>query len=1122
VKKGILITRSLWYYRRTHSAVAGGVAIAVAVLAGALLVGVSVRESLRQLALERLGNTGTVVSAERPFLEAVATALSTDDRFQATAPILYLQGTAVRESDGRRAYRVNVYGVDDRFWRFHGAEGAAGPADRDSLVSPDLAVELGIRAGEPLLLGLERQDDIPRETLYSKKDETARTLRFTCSGTALRSKAGNFSLQPGQGPVRNVFVSLRRLQRDLNCRGRANVVLVRDTGADPAALRRRLRAAVTLEDFGVGIRRIPSSDVLSIGAGRIVLDDSLVESAAEASAAANLETSGITTWLATSIRAGGREIPYSAVTAADLGKGPFAGVRLIAGRLPSAAGPERDAIWLNEWAWKELGVEPGASVEIEYYVWLEAGRVESRRTSFRLEGVVAIDGVVGPGLSPEYPGIAEAATLNDWDPPFPVDLKQIRPRDEEYWERHRATPKAFIRAAAGRDLWRTRFGSITSILVRPRAGTDTESARVAIGRELLARLDPEKHGFAITPARARAIEASRGSTDFGEYFLYFSFFLIAAAVLLAALFFRLGIEQRLPGIGILAATGFSPGSIRSLFLVEGLAVAAAGSLVGCAAALGYAWLLVSGLGNWWVGAVGTRDISLHVTPFPLIAGALGGFAASTCAITMTLRMVRRNPVRSLLTGILEPEKARKRAHRRAGFYAAGFLAAGLCAMAAGISGAIPQVAGFFVAGFQLVIAAVAATARILRRPRRSSGALRGRGGIVRLGWLGTTFRPGRSVLCVTLIAFALFVVVSMEAFHHEERDISLSPDSGTGGFRLLAESTAPLVHDISAPGGRAELGFVDAFAAAVEDVRFVPFRLRPGDDTSCLNLYVPRQPRILGASPAFVRMNRFGFQSSTAANAAQARNPWELLDVDPGDDAIPAIADANTIQYVLHSSVGSAISVTDELGRPVRLRFVAALRNSIFQGELIVGEANFLRLFPGQQGYRWFLIETEGRDEASLTSVLEERLSPWGFDVQPSRERLASYQRVENTYLSTFQALGALGLILGTAGMATVLLRNVLERRGELALLRAVGFRSSDLTSIILCENLALLALGIACGTGPALLAVAPALLTRGITYPLAGLAAILGGILVTGLLASILAVAAAVRAPLLASLRGE
>ena len=73
-------------------------------------------------------------------------------------------------------------------------------------------------------------------------------------------------------------------------------------------------------------------------------------------------------------------------------------------------------------------------------------------------------------------------------------------------------------------------------------------------------------------------------------------------------------------------------------------------------------------------------------------------------------------------------------------------------------------------------------------------------------------------------------------------------------------------------------------------------------------------------------------------------------------------------------------------------------------------------------------------------------------------DRLAEFHRVENTYLSTFQALGGLGLLLGTVGLGAVLLRNALERRRELALLEAVGYRRGHFLLMAVAENTLLLA----------------------------------------------------------------
>ena len=170
----------------------------------------------------------------------------------------------------------------------------------------------------------------------------------------------------------------------------------------------------------------------------------------------------------------------------------------------------------------------------------------------------------------------------------------------------------------------------------------------------------------------------------------------------------------------------------------------------------------------------------------------------------------------------------------------------------------------------------------------------------------------------------------------------------------------------------------------------------------------------------------------------------------------------------------------DGAGAPVRLQVVAALRDSVLQGILIVSEAHFLRMFPSQQGHRFFLVDVPAQDAPSVVGPLAEHLADEGMRVESARERLAAFHRVENTYLSTFQSLGALGLVLGAFGLVAVLLRNVLERRGELALLRAMGYRERTLAAMVVAEHVLLMVGGLVCGTVSALVAIAPAVAARG------------------------------------------
>ena len=377
------------------------------------------------------------------------------------------------------------------------------------------------------------------------------------------------------------------------------------------------------------------------------------------------------------------------------------------------------------------------------------------------------------------------------------------------------------------------------------------------------------------------------------------------------------------------------------------------------------------------------------------------------------------------------------------------------------------------------------------------------------------------MLCIALIASAAFVIVAVDAFRLGDKELTRDKRSGSGGFPLLAESLLPLVYDPNTSEGREALNLQDS--PELENITFSRFRVRSGDDSSCLNLYQPRNPKIIAPTEEFIRANRFTFQSSLAGTNEEKANPWLLLNGELSDGAVPVIADANSLTYILHRKLGDEI-VLNQANGPIRLRVVATLADSIFQSELLMSERNFLRLFPEQEGQRFFLIDVPtGEDRLNtISSTLEDRLADFGFDVAATSERLANFHRVQNTFLSTFQMLGALGLVLGTLGLAAVLLRNVFERRRELALLRAFGFHSWHFALMVIAENAMLLFYGLATGTFCALLAIAPVFFSRSGQLPGISLALLLLAVLISGLAASLAATLAALRSPLLPALRAE
>jgi ABC-type antimicrobial peptide transport system permease subunit len=301
----------------------------------------------------------------------------------------------------------------------------------------------------------------------------------------------------------------------------------------------------------------------------------------------------------------------------------------------------------------------------------------------------------------------------------------------------------------------------------------------------------------------------------------------------------------------------------------------------------------------------------------------------------------------------------------------------------------------------------------------------------------------------------------------------------------------------------------------------VPFRLREGDEASCLNLNRAQVPRVLGVDPrALSELKAFTF--SGAVDKSANGDPWSLLSHPEDQGTVPAIGDMNTVEWALGKSLGATVPYVDDRGNPFQLRIVGILSNSILQGGLLISEENFVRMFPSRSGYQVFLIDAPPGRSAAVAQELGKGLEDVGMDLTPAPERLADFNTVENTYLSIFAVLGGLGLLLGSLGLGVIVLRNVLERRGELALLQAVGFGQGALQWLVFSEHSLLMVLGLLVGVLAAVVAVLPALQSPGSEVPYLSLGLTLAGVFLSGFLWTWAATTVALRGPLMAALRNQ
>lgn len=1094
-----LTHRSLWHFRRTHAAVAIGVAVATAVLVGALVVGDSVRGSLRDLTLQRLGRITHAVAPGRPFRAALAEEIATLDGVEAT-PIFSLRATVTHRAAGEthRASDVSLIGCLSEFWGFgESSHATAEPVEKSgAVITESLAQELGIQAGDEVVVRVAKADALPADSPLGEKSDTTVSVRVPVASVVEERGLARFALRPSQQTPRNLFLPLASIQELLGEPGGANAVLVSARGKPP-----EVRPSLT--DYGLSLQEIHAG-VWQLESEALVLPSQVVEAANDARSSERL--SPVVTYLANTIRVGEQSVPYSTVAGLDWSR--FLARFENKSGMPGSLGDHQ--IVLNQWAADDLGAGVGDTVRLTYYEPESTHGVlrEAEPVELTLAGIAPLETPVGdptpvadPKLTPELEGVTDAGSIDEWDLPFEL-VEPIRDQDEDYWDERSTTPKAFVSLTLAERLWGTRWGDVSLLRIEGEGATQEE-----IAESLRERLDPAAMGFAPQPVLEQGLAASSGSTPFDVLFLLFSVFLIASALMLVALLAQLSISARRGEIGLLGSMGWNNRAIRGQLVREHLCVAVAGAVVGALFGIGYAALLIYLLQTVWVDAITTPFLTLHAAAPTVLLGALGGLLVSWLTLRWAIGRVVKEPPRALLSG--GESHASPGLTKRRGLWPAGVaLLLGLGAMGWGASLRGEAAAGaFFGGGAALLVCCLFVVRAILSR-RSSDGVLT----LWRLAARGMGRNVGRSLLTMGLMGAASFLILATGAFR-------LPPtEEGAGGFSLVANSDQPLHYDLNRAEGRLELGLSTRDEELLQGARVYAFRSHAGEDASCRNLYQSSQPRVLGATASFIE--RGGFVWAETLGEYES-NPWNALEREEGP--IGVVLDYNTAVYAmkLYGGVGSRLTIRDGLDREVELEVVGLLKNSLLQGVLVVSEENFLRLFPDASGYGYFLIDSQDESHP-LSAMLEDRLGDYGFDSAPASERLAGFLAVQNAYLSTFQALGALGLLLGAVGLAVAQFRSLAERRGELALLRAAGFSKGRLGRLVLEENLALLLGGLLTGALAAVVALAPLSAAEGARPPWIDAGVLVGITMLVGVVAGWAATSKALSAPITPALRGD
>ena len=1114
-----LIVRTLRHFKGINLATAAGIAIATAVVCGALIIGDSLQMSLDQIVAHRLGSIShTITAGERIFTKDFGRETARNGQF-VSAPVLKTEAIASIQGSNIRINKVDVWGVDSLFQHVAGIpvrEFSIG--DNEVAISENLAGRLMADTGDFILLRLRKIGPIPSNTPFVSEAEQTITRRVKIATILSKEELGHLSMQATQSTPLNAFVDLDWLNRIMELGQMANMVVVsarQELAADDIFT--LTREAWRPEDGGINLQE---KDHIHLTSDRVFIDHYLSDVVLDVFEVAVPSL----TYFVNSLEHKDRSTPYSFVTAIDR--------FVIDHPVPAMNGQgsenegkhepsvtemsmEDGQVIINQWLADDLGIHTGDSLIMRYFEMGPLRELYEREGHFIVSHVIPMQRATQDSiLMPHLPGLSDAGSCRDWDTGIPINLDAIRQKDEDYWDDYKGTPKAYISLRQGQQMWQNRFGNLTTIII-PRYHYSTKEINNILSKEI----DPKHIGFIVNSVRDKGHEAARGGVDFGQLFAALGIFIIISGLLLTALLLSFNLKQREAQIKLFVSLGFPRQLIRKIMVLEALGVTLTGVIAGLFISVAYSKAIFSALNHNWYDIVRTDTLILHIQPSSLAVGFLVSIVLGMIVVYwgirkainqhLPARRILENPAKKSgysISGEISPHRTKKklpyfniitgdttrqkrvRDHRNEIRLSAFvfFIASVTITIYLLIHSQFERPLAWLIAGVLLLLAIIIQAFYYLHRPVKK---ISHKNSISALGWRNLMRNPFRSFTIILLLAVGSFVIIVTAANRKETVTNDTVRLSGTGGFQYMAETTVPILKNLNQTESRRELGLP-------EDIWFVQLLSAYDDDASCLNLNMVANPRILATDPANLE-DRFSFVTSHPW--LDKENPWKSLD-SLYQGIVPAIADQSVIQWGLGKKVGDTLVYANTSGEEVQLLLIGGLANSVFQGNVIISSSNFMKHFPENGGSDVVLIEALETDRQSLEEDLDMIFRDHGWEMTTTLEKLAGFNSVENTYLQIFFLMGAFAMLLGTIGMVVIMAKSMIERRSEIALLRSLGYRMSHLIRLFFQEYATLFIAGILTGTLSALLATLPNFLMANQNISAAFMTAVLSVLIMNGI----------------------
>jgi len=626
------IIQTIRFYKRQHLAVLAGIILSTAIITGALVIGDSIKFSLRKITEARLGNIQYVLQSNDRFVRASLGEELASELYVSTASVLLLEGVAGNPEKELQINRSQVVGIDSSFWKLNGLQMPVINTD-EAIISEHTAEKLNLKVHDDIVLRIEKISVIPVNSPFSVSEAPSESFRLKIIAIADDDHLGRFSLRSNQVAPYNIFISNSLLWEKLDIYGLSNAILISDPkqiGADN--FNATFEKTWQLKDAGLDLKKLDEQGNYEITSDRIFIDKQISDSILD-------RESGVQTilsYLVNTIRHKTNNTPYSFVTAVS---DNFYGEEI-----------KDQEIIINQWLADDLSAAIGDTIELTYFIIDPLQNLKENSSSFIVKEIIPTkNDLIDRSLMPRFPGFAKAVSCMEWNSNIPVDMDRIRDKDEAYWNEFRGTPKAVISIRAGQQLWQNKFGDYTAIRFNDSIFTTASSGK-QVEPEILKKFSPGDLNLNFIDVKLSGIEASQNGVDFGQLFLALSFFVILSGLILTGMLYVLSLQKREAETGILISLGFTGKDILKYRVLENVILIITGSVLGVLVGIIYNYGLLMAVNSVWNDILRTSMMHVSIQPLTLFSGFISSVVLSFLVIFfITIKSYKRSAV-SLING----------------------------------------------------------------------------------------------------------------------------------------------------------------------------------------------------------------------------------------------------------------------------------------------------------------------------------------------------------------------------------------------------------------------------------------------------------------------------------------